>query len=71
MNMNDRQRQAFLCSALILLYAAGLALMLLGYAEAGLLLWGVSTLGGMALLWARRRDAADSKENGKDGGEDS
>ncbi len=68
--MSDKQRRVVFCAVMIALYAAGLVLMLLRQAEAGLFLWGVSTLGGMAFLWARRREAPREEAKGKDGSDD-
>ena len=63
--MNDKQRRALLCAVLALLYAAGLLLMLLRRTEAGLLLWLVSTVGGMAVLYFQRR-AGQAKSDAKE-----
>jgi len=62
MNTNDRtglrrRLRTVLSLLLVGLYAAGLVAMLAGGFQAGLYLWGISTLGGIGLLyWVRTRE---------------
>lgn len=63
--MNGKSLRAALSLLLVGLYAAGLIAMLSGKVQAGLILWVVSTLGGIGLLfWIREmnRRAADAEK---------
>ena len=61
-----RNARLLICLVLTLMYAVGLVLMLLKKTEWGLLLWAVSTVASMGVLYLiKKRDAAQeqSKED--------
>lgn len=63
MNMNHRAR-SILCLVLVACYVVGMACMLLNAFSLGLILWVVSTVGGLAVLYHikdRERRAAEAE----------
>ncbi|MBQ3223144.1 MAG: hypothetical protein IJB41_05990 [Clostridia bacterium] len=57
------------CLVLTVMYAAGLVLMLAKQMEAGLLLWGVSTVGGMGVLYYIKKQEQAAKDAAEEEGE--
>ena len=63
MNRNHRALRSALSLILVGLYAAGLVAMLAFSFQAGLILWVISTLGGIGLLyWIHVADKRDSQD---------
>lgn len=50
------------CLVLTILYFGGLALMLTGQLSQGVLLWGVSTVAGMGVLYYIKKQEKDARE---------
>ena len=62
--MEKLNLKTVICLALVVLYIAGMLLMLFGSVTAGILLWSVSTVGGLFALWyihSTQRAADDGK----------
>lgn len=71
--MNGKMnKRTIACLVLTVMYAVGLVLMLAKQMELGLLLWGVSTVGGMGVLYyikkqekAAQQAAEDTEKEGE------
>lgn len=68
--MNKYNLRNIVCIALVVLYVAGLLCMFLNQLGAGIALWAISTVGGMAALYhirnAEEKEAAKKEKDGDD-----
>ena len=61
--MEKLNLKTLICLALVVLYVAGMLLLLFGSVTAGILLWSASTVGGLFALWYIR--STEKKEEPK------
>ncbi|MBE5808459.1 MAG: hypothetical protein E7317_08980 [Clostridiales bacterium] len=67
--MDMRTFKAVVCGILVVLYLAGMLLLILGNVSAGVSLWSISTIGGLFVLWYLKSTDSRADEAEKDDGE--